>query len=47
MPHGIASPDTFRRVFQHLDTAAFNATFLGRVRQLLPAAVTAQVCVDG
>ena len=29
LPHGIASPNTFRRVFQHLDAAAFNAAFLG------------------
>lgn len=47
LPHGIASPDTFRRVFQHLDAAAFNTAFVGWVRQLLPAAVAEQVCVDG
>ena len=47
LPHGIPSPDTFRRVFEHLDAAAFNAAFVGWVRQLLPAPVAAQVCVDG
>ena len=47
LPHGVPSADTFRRVFQHLDAAAFNAAFLNWVRQLLPAPVAAQVCVDG
>jgi predicted transposase YbfD/YdcC len=47
LPHGVPSADTFRRMFQHLDAAAFNAAFLGWVRQLLPAAVAAQICVDG
>ena len=47
LPHGVPSADTFRRVFQHLDAAAFNAAFLNWVRHLLPAPVAAQVCVDG
>lgn len=47
LPHGAPSADTFRRVFQHLDAAAFNAAFLNWVRQLLPAPVAAQVCIDG
>jgi len=47
LPHGIPSADTFRRVFQHLDAPAFNQAFLNWVRQLLPAPVAAQVCVDG
>ncbi len=32
LPHGIASADTFRRVFQQLDAQAFNQAFLGWVR---------------
>ena len=32
LPHGIPSADTFRRVFEHLDAAAFNRAFLGWVR---------------
>jgi len=47
LEHGPPSHDTFRRVFQHLDAARFNAAFLAWVRQLLPAAVAEQVCVDG
>lgn len=47
LENGPPSHDTFRRVFQHLDAARFNAAFLGWVRQLLPAAVAEQVCVDG
>lgn len=47
MPHGAPSADTFRRVFQHLDATAFNTAFLTWVRQLLPAPVAEQVCVDG
>jgi len=47
LPHGVPSADTFRRVFQHLDAAAFNAAFLNWVRQLLPAPIAVQVCLDG
>ena len=47
LENGPPSPDTFRRVFQHLDAARFNAAFLGWVRQWLPAAVAEQVCIDG
>lgn len=47
LEQGPPSHDTFRRVFQHLDAARFNAAFLGWVRQLLPAAVVEQVCIDG
>lgn len=47
LPHGVPSADTFRRVFQHLDARAFNQAFLGWVRQLLPAPVAGQICVDG
>lgn len=44
LPHGVPTADTFRRVFEHLDAAVFNAAFLGWVRELLPAPVVAQVC---
>lgn len=47
LEHGIPSDDTFRRVFQGLDAAAFNAAFLAWMRQLLPAAQLHQVCIDG
>ncbi len=47
LDNGIPSDDTFRRVFQGLDAAAFNAAFLAWMRQLLPAAQLGQVCIDG
>jgi hypothetical protein len=47
LEQGPPSHDTFPRVFQHLDAARCNAAFLGWVRQLLPAAVAEQVCLDG
>ena len=47
LPNGPPSADPFRRVFEHLDGAAFSAAFQGWVRELLPAAVAEQVCVDG
>ena len=47
LAHGIPSDDTFRRVFQGLDAAAFNAAFLAWMRQLLPAEQLRQVCIDG
>lgn len=47
LPNGVPAADTFRRVFEHLDAAAFTAAFLGWVRELLPAPVVAQICVDG
>ena len=47
LPNGPPSADTFRRVFEHLDAAAFSAAFLGWVRALLPAPVVGQICVDG
>ncbi|WP_035559885.1 ISAs1 family transposase [Hymenobacter sp. IS2118] len=47
LDNGIPSDDTFRRVFQHLDAAAFNAAFLAWMRQVLPADQLGQVCIDG
>lgn len=47
LPNGVPTAETFRRVFEHLDAAAFNAAFLNWVRALLPAPVAAQICVDG
>ena len=47
LPNGVPTAETFRRVFEHLDAAAFNAAFLRWVRALLPAPVAAQICVDG
>ena len=47
LEHGPPSHDTFRRVFQHLDAAAFNACFLAWMRELLPPEQVGQVCVDG
>ena len=51
LPNGVPTAETFRRVFEHLDAAAFNAAFLSWVRALLPALlpapVAAQICVDG
>lgn len=47
LEHGIPCEDTFRRVFQGLNAAAFNAAFLAWMRQLLPADHLDQVCIDG
>jgi hypothetical protein len=43
----MASPGTFRRVSQYLETSAFNPVFLGWARELLHPVVAAQVCVNG
>ena len=45
LPNGVPTAETFRRVFEHLDAAAFNAAFLRWVRALLPAPVAAQIWV--
>ena len=47
LSNGVPTAVTFRRVFEHLDAAAFNAAFLSWVRALLPAPVAAQICIDG
>lgn len=47
LEHGPPSADTFRRVFQHLDAARFNACFLAWMGEVLPAGQIEQICVDG
>ena len=44
LEQGPISHDTFRRVFQHVDTARFNTAFLDWVRQLL---LDVTLCEDG
>ena len=47
LPHGIPSHDTFGRVFAALDPIAFEACFLGWVRELAAAAAGQVVAIDG
>jgi predicted transposase YbfD/YdcC len=47
LPNGIASHDTFGRVFARLDPAAFEASFLGWVQALVSQTGGAVVAVDG
>lgn len=47
LPHGPPAGDTFRRVFERLDVARFNACFMAWMQEVLPAEVASQVCVDG
>ena len=47
LPHGVASVDTYRRVFEKLDAGRFNACFMAWMRKVLPAGTAGQVCVDG
>ena len=39
--------DTYRRVFERLDVARFNACFMAWMQEVLPATVAEQVCLDG
>jgi predicted transposase YbfD/YdcC len=47
LPHGVPSHDTFGRVFAALDPTAFEATFLGWVRDLAATADGQVVAIDG
>ena len=47
LPHGPPAVDTYRRVFERLDVARFNACFMAWMQEVLPAAAAGQVCVDG
>lgn len=47
LPHGVPAVDTFRRVFERLDVARFNACFMAWMQEVLPPEKASQVCIDG
>ncbi|WP_455289658.1 ISAs1 family transposase [Cupriavidus necator] len=47
MANGIASHDTFSRVFSLLDAKAFEACFFRWMQHLVPALTSAQIAIDG
>lgn len=47
LPHGVPSHDTFRRVFNRLDPAAFGACFQSWIRTLSDVVGLAHVAIDG
>lgn len=47
LPHGIPSPDTFRRVFARLDPQQFQQAFLGWVRSVTRLTNGEVVAIDG
>lgn len=47
LPHGIPSHDTFGRVFRWLDPQAFEACFLGWVREVMCVSEGQVIAVDG
>lgn len=47
LPHGVPAVDTYRRVFERLDVARFNACFMAWMQEVLPAETAGQVCLDG
>ena len=47
LPAGPPAVDTYRRVFEKLDVARFNACFMAWMQEVLPAEAAGQVCVDG
>ena len=47
LPHGVPAVDTYRRVFERLDAARFNACFIAWMQEVLPTEAAGQVCIDG
>lgn len=47
LPYGPPAVDTFRRVFEKLDVAHFNACFMAWMQEILPPEQVGQICVDG
>ena len=47
LPYGPPAVDTFRRVFEKLDVARFNACFMAWMQEILPAEQVGHLCVDG
>lgn len=47
LPNGIPSPDTFQRVFAHLDAAAFHERFIGWVQAVFERTEGQVIAIDG
>lgn len=47
LPHGPPAVDTYRRVFERLDVARFNACFMAWMREVLPTEEASHICIDG
>jgi predicted transposase YbfD/YdcC len=47
LPHGIPSPDTFQRVFAHLDAAVFQQRFMEWVRGVFAVTEGQVIAIDG
>ena len=47
LPNGIPSPDTFKRVFEHLDAEAFQERFVGWVRDVFSLTHGQVIAIDG
>lgn len=47
LPHGIPSPDTFQRVFAHLDPQAFQVRFRNWVQEVFQLTAGQVIAVDG
>ena len=47
LPHGIPSDDTFRRVFERLDSSALEAIFTRWIQELIPSLDKQIVPIDG